>query len=127
MHRKIRQLGLEDKVFLHEEVPHAKILHYMASCDIGTAFYRNTNMNNYYCASNKIYEYIALGKEILTNNYPGLLEVVAKNGYGICLEEVTAQSLAEAYRRCMTFDRRSQVQTYFWEDNEYILLQLYDT
>jgi glycosyltransferase involved in cell wall biosynthesis len=126
VHRKIRQLGLEDRVFLHEEVPHAEILHYMASCDIGTALYRNTNVNNYYCASNKIYEYIALGKEILTNNYPGLLEVVAKNGYGMCLEEVTAQSLAEAYGCCVISDRHPQAQTYFWEDEEHVLLQLYD-
>ena len=54
VYKKNRQLGLEDKVFLHEEVPHTEILRYMASCDIGTAFYRNTNLNNYYCAPNKI-------------------------------------------------------------------------
>ena len=126
VHRKIRQLGLERKVFLHQEISHAEILHYMASCDIGTAFYRNTNVNNYYCASNKIYEYIALKKGILTNNYPGLLEVVEKNGYGMCLEEVTAQSLAKAYHHCKLPERSSQAQTYFWEDEEHTLLQLYD-
>ena len=78
--QKIYSLGLADRVFLHQPVRNAEILRYMASCDIGTAFYRNTNLNNYYCASNKIYEYIALDKLVLTNNYPGLKEHVEHFG-----------------------------------------------
>ena len=95
----VKKHGLINRIFLHDAVPYTKILQYMASCDIGTAFYRNTDLNNYYCASNKVYEYIALNKIVLTNNYPGLLETGEKNRHGVWLMEVTAKSLQEAYTR----------------------------
>jgi glycosyltransferase involved in cell wall biosynthesis len=124
---RVKKLGLLDRVFFHESVPHVEVLRYMASCNIGTAFYRNTDLNNYYCASNKLYEYIALEKKVLTNNYPGLLETVGKFRQGICLTEVTPRSLAEAYilahdRALVTPGRRK----FFWEDQERTLLQVYE-
>lgn len=123
---KIKELGIEDRVFIHQQVPHTEILQYMASCDIGAAFYPNTNLNNYYCASNKIYEYIALEKKILTNNYPGLLEVVGRGGHGVCLENVTAQSLADAYAGLAKTDLSPTSKRYYWEAQEDTLLQIYE-
>jgi glycosyltransferase involved in cell wall biosynthesis len=123
---KIKKLGLDKTVFLHDPVPQTQILRYMASCDIGTAFYRNTNINNVYCASNKLYEYIALNKAVLTNDYPGLLEAVQKWRQGICLDEVTPQSLTDAYLRAadpatvMPGKKKS-----FWEDQEERLVDVY--
>jgi starch synthase len=122
----IKKLGLSDRVFLHEAVPYTEILRYMASCNIGTAFYRNTDLNNYYCASNKLYEYIALDKTVLTNNYPGLLEAVERFKQGICLAEVTPKTLEGAYIRAnnpalVTPGKRK----FLWEDQENVLIQLY--
>jgi glycosyltransferase involved in cell wall biosynthesis len=124
---KIRNLGLSERVFLHEAVPHTEILQYMAACDIGVAFYRNTNLNNYYCASNKLYEYIALDKQILTNNYPGLLEAVEKFRQGLCLAEVTPKSLADSYIRVIDpLLITPGTKKFFWEDEQDILVQLYE-
>jgi alpha-maltose-1-phosphate synthase len=125
---KIKTLGLQDKIYLHDPVPHAEILRYMASCDIGTAFYQNTNLNNLYCASNKLYEYIALNKTVLTNDYPGLLETVARYNQGICLEDVTSRRLAEAYQQgsddaVVTPGARKC----FWEQQDSRLQQLYES
>jgi glycosyltransferase involved in cell wall biosynthesis len=127
LRRKISDLGLIGRIFLHEPVPSAQILRYMASCDIGTAFYRNTDVNNYYCASNKVFEYIALRKPVLTNDYPGLLETVGRFTQGICLAEITPQSLSLAYGAAcdptvLTPGRRQ----FFWEDEEAELTQLYE-
>ena len=123
---KIKDLGVQDRVFLHDPVPHSAILQYMASCDIGTAFYQNTNLNNLYCASNKLYEYIALNKVVLTNNYPGLLEAVGKHRQGICLEEVTPKRLAEAYRQAGDAHQvTSGAKKFFWEDEDQILGRIY--
>jgi glycosyltransferase involved in cell wall biosynthesis len=124
---KIRKLRLEDRVFLHGPVPHAEILRYMASCDIGTAFYSRSNLNNYYCAPNKVFEYIALGKPLLTNNYPGLLQTVEKFRQGVCLSEITPKSLAEAYNTASDFNLvAAGAKKYFWEDEEHILTELYE-
>ena len=45
LQKKIRKRDLRNKVFLHPAVPNSEILLYMASCDIGLAFYRNDNIN----------------------------------------------------------------------------------
>jgi len=123
----VSKLHLTDRVFLHRAVPHVELLRYMSSCDIGTALYRNTNLNNYYCASNKLYEYIALSKPVVTNNYPGLLEHVESFGQGICLAAVTPSALADAFVRAADFTFITPgAKKYFWEDQENILIQLYE-
>lgn len=124
---RINELGLTDRIFLHEAVPHAEILRYMASCDVGIALYRNTDVNNYYCASNKVYEYIALGKPVVTNNYPGLVETVERFGQGVCVAEVCPESLAEAYvHACDPCLVTPGTKTFYWEDEEDAIIQLYD-
>ena len=124
---QIQQRGLANRVFLHDPVPHAEIMQYMAACDIGTAFYRNTGLNSFYCASNKLYEYIALGKAVVTNNYPGLLETVEHFRQGVCLADITPRDLAESYIRAsdpayVTPGARK----FFWEDEQDVLTQLYE-
>jgi glycosyltransferase involved in cell wall biosynthesis len=127
LRKKIKDYNLENRVFLHGFVPHTELLTYMASADIGTAFYRNTNINNFYCASNKLYEFIALEKVILTNNYPGLIEAVERYNQGVCLTEVTPMALAESYMKAN--DKRHVTpgaKKFYWEDEENALTRLYD-
>jgi glycosyltransferase involved in cell wall biosynthesis len=124
--KRIQNGGLHHRVFLRDAVPHAEILRYMASCDIGTAFYSNINVNNYYCASNKLFEYIALEKPVITNNYPGLLETVESYRQGVCVEEITPKSLAKAFTRACERDFVSPgAKKFFWEDEQSVLTKLY--
>jgi glycosyltransferase involved in cell wall biosynthesis len=123
----VSKLHLSERVFIHRAVPHVEILKYMSSCDIGTALYQNTNLNNFYCASNKVYEYIALDKLVVTNNYPGLIEHVKSFGKGICLAAVTPHTLAEAFIRADDpIFIKPGVKKFFWEDQENRLIQLYE-
>jgi glycosyltransferase involved in cell wall biosynthesis len=126
-------LGLIDKfqltgnVFILGPVPHTEILKYMSSCDIGIALYRNDNLNNYYCASNKLYEYIALGKPVITNNYPGLLDYIHTFRQGICLDEVTPESLAKAFVNAVdTASITPGIKKYYWESQQDVLMRLYE-
>lgn len=128
LRERIQKSGLQKRVFLHDAVPHAEILSYMASGDIGTAFYSNINVNNYYCASNKLYEYIALKKPVLTNNYPGLLENVERFGQGVCLKEITPVSLAAAIvRACDPLFIAPGRKRFFWEQQQDVLIRLYES
>jgi glycosyltransferase involved in cell wall biosynthesis len=127
LRERITKTGLEKRVFLHDAVPHAEILTYMAAGDIGTAFYSNTNVNDYYCASNKLFEYIALEKPVLTNAYPGLLQTVEKFSQGVCLKEINPKSLSDAYITAIDSNLVTPgSKKFFWEDEEHILLELYD-
>ena len=74
-------------------VPHNEIYKVLKNYDIGMAFYRNINLNNYYCAPNKVYDYIQLGIPVLTNDFPGLKNVVEYNNIGICISEVNELSI----------------------------------
>lgn len=127
LYRKIANYNLESRVFLHGFVPHTQLLTYMASADIGTAFYRNTNVNNFYCASNKLYEFISLEKTVLTNNYPGLIEAVEYYNQGVCLAEVTPMTLAESYMKAKDIRHVAPgTKKFYWEDEETALTHLYD-
>jgi glycosyltransferase involved in cell wall biosynthesis len=126
LEKKIRSNDLEKRVYLHEPIPHSKMLEYMSSCDIGIALYRNINVNNYYCASNKLYELIALGKSVITNNYPGLLEVVEKNKLGICMADVNPKNLARAFEKAASqHGLNLGGKAFFWEEQQQKLLDIY--
>jgi glycosyltransferase involved in cell wall biosynthesis len=126
IYARIAANGVKDRVFLRAPVPHAHILAYMASCDIGIAFYPNTDLNNYYCASNKLYEYFALNKVVLTNNYPGLIEAVESFCQGVCLSDVTPKNLAKAYSYVTDSSTVTPgARKFFWEDNAHILTDFY--
>ncbi|VGO18265.1 glycosyltransferase [Pontiella sulfatireligans] len=77
-------------------VAHDEIYGVLEGYDAGIAFYRNTNLNNYYCAPNKVYDYIQMGMPVLTNDFPGLVDIVRMNEAGICLEEVSAADIKDA-------------------------------
>jgi glycosyltransferase involved in cell wall biosynthesis len=125
---RIKKGGLRHRVFLHDAVPNTEIFNYMASGDIGTAFYSNINLNNYFCASNKLYEYIALQKPILTNNYPGLLERVESFGQGVCVEAITPANLAMSYvQACNPNLIIPGNKKFFWEEEQNVLTHLYES
>ena len=98
---------------------------YVASSDIGIAFYDNTNINNYFCASNKVYDFITLNKQIITNNYPGL-RFIEKNRYGVCLDQITPEHIANAILRLPVSNYKAiDNDKYLWENQEEKFLSIY--
>ena len=76
-----------------------QLFEYTASADIGLLFYRNTCRNNYYCAPNKLYEYMMMGLPIITPNYPGLVPVVEGENVGLCVNPEDPRAIADAVNR----------------------------
>ncbi len=85
-------------VFL-PHVPYETLVDYTASADIGLLFYRNTCRNNYYCAPNKLYEYMMMGLPVVTCNYPGLVGFVEGQGIGLCVDPEDPRAIADAVNR----------------------------
>jgi glycosyltransferase involved in cell wall biosynthesis len=79
-------------------VAHDHIYSFLENYDVGLAFYKNTNLNNYYCAPNKVYDYIQLGMPVITNDHPGLTEIIADNKIGVCISEVSMIQLQTAVK-----------------------------
>jgi glycosyltransferase involved in cell wall biosynthesis len=80
-------------------VQYDKLPSYTASAQVGLLFYRNTCRNNYYCAPNKLYEYMMMGLPVITCNYPGLVEFVEGQGIGICVDPEDPKAIAAAINR----------------------------
>lgn len=80
-------------------VAYEKLSDYTASADIGLLFYRNTCRNNYFCAPNKLYEYMMMGLPVITCNYPGLVAFVEGEEIGICVDPEDPRAIAGAINR----------------------------
>jgi glycosyltransferase involved in cell wall biosynthesis len=94
----IEEERLQNRVFLLPPVPNHHIPNVIASSDIGLVFYQNSNLNNYYCASNKLYEFIICKKPVLTNDYPGLQKVVLSGKRGVCLHTIARNEITNAIK-----------------------------
>jgi glycosyltransferase involved in cell wall biosynthesis len=118
-----------ERISVLPPVSHGDMYDFLASYDIGLAFYRNTNLNNYYCAPNKVYDYIQLQIPVITNDYPGLLDVVQHNKIGVCIPEVNSVNIQNAIRCVQNNDMYSNInenirKRYSWEhqENKYLAL-----
>lgn len=120
----VANLHLQSRVEFHPEIPNAEMLDYINSGDIGLVFYENINLNNYWCASNKLYEFIFCGKPVITNDYPGLKEVVEKNQLGVCLSDSTPELIANAVKDVEKMEPAAH-EPYVWERQEEEYLELF--
>ena len=127
--------GVDHKVFFHEAVPSRDLLSYTVSADLGIVIYKNTCRNNYYCAPNKLYEYIMAGIPVVGSDFPGISPVVNRYGIGRLFDPEDARSIASAINEVLGDDkgyRRMQKNTerarevYNWEVQKKTLLKLYD-
>lgn len=79
-----------------EQIPYADLSRLIQAYDIGIAFYKNNNLNNYYCAPNKVFDYLMNGLPVVTNNYPGLMKIIEGERVGACVNEVNTVAIVEA-------------------------------
>ncbi|MBD3830294.1 MAG: glycosyltransferase [Arcobacter sp.] len=54
--------------------------------DVGLVSYTFDNLNNVFCAPNKIWEYSSFHKPMIGNDVPGLLDTIEKYEAGICVD-----------------------------------------
>lgn len=66
-----------------ESVPYKVLAKVIALFDCGVVNYSVKNLNNKYCASGKIYEFLALGLPVITSNNPSLKSILSKRAWGL--------------------------------------------
>lgn len=69
-------------VFLMGRLSHPELRYILQHCDIGIVNYHAKDLNNKYCASGKVYEYLAEGLAIVTTENPSLKELCVREGVG---------------------------------------------
>jgi glycosyltransferase involved in cell wall biosynthesis len=110
-------------------VPYDQISELLKNYLIGIAFYKNTNLNNYFCAPNKVYDYLMSGMTVIANDYPGLRSVLEVQKLGACVSEVTPKDMQHAISRILSENRWTNItdevrHQYSWEAQESKLLEI---
>jgi glycosyltransferase involved in cell wall biosynthesis len=80
---RLRQLASDaSNVRFEKRVPMDQVIQAATTADIGVIPYLATNLNQYYCSPNKLFEYIQAGLAVVTSDFPFLKQVVIDNGIG---------------------------------------------
>lgn len=133
--QKLKELKIENRFFIHPRVPYTELLDYVCSADLGLVIYPNTDRNNYYCASNKLYEYAMCGLPVVAVDFPPCRAVLEEYNYGACFQWDDADSLAEAIMKClgnkdqyqhMVVEASRAARNENWDIEQKRLVKLYD-
>lgn len=120
----IRQENLTDRIYLKPLAPQEKVLSIAQSTDIGICLYRPTSINNYFSASNKIYEYLSSGIPVIAYCTPGLLRL--EDPHLFLVNKIRPEEIAMSIRHIQSHTGKITGRTeYAWENQEDILRQIY--
>lgn len=131
----IRTYDISNRVFLHPKVPYADLMCCLSSGDLGLVLYPNTNRNNYFCASNKIYEYAMCGLPLVAMDFPPCRDILEKYRYGVYFQWNNSDDLRRAIDECLSDEtqyRQMQAEAFRaareenWDKEQLRLIEIYD-
>lgn len=97
-------------------IPSPFHLNITSKCDIGIVTYDFINLNNIYCAPNKIWEYSAFGKPMIGNKIPGLEYTINQSNSGICVNTQDVNQIVNSLQKIiMGYDKYSQKSFEFFD------------
>lgn len=132
----IKELNLENNVFLHKSVPYDDVPKYIASCDIGILPFPNLN---WWRVSSplKLMEYLAMGKSVIVTDIEAHREVLNNSPCGIFIKshkpEEIARGIEKAYhlrnklRKMGKMGRERVIHKYTWEKQAENLINFLET
>ncbi len=121
----IENNNLYDKVRIYLPIPHNEVLDAINSSHIGVCFYNDKNLNSYFCASNKLYEYLDLGVKALTNYTAGVAHVIQNGENGYCCKILNKETIAEGIKALLNSKSFNKA-TYYWENQVETFLKIYE-
>ncbi len=126
-----RNLKVEAGVIFYGPVPSDKVTLYASSADIGIAPIENVCLSYYYCAPNKIFEYIQSGLPVVASNFPDMRRIVEEHNIGFTCNTSDPTEIYKAVTMIMSdysayLNRVNKVKDkYCWEREAEKLKQLY--
>lgn len=125
-----------DRIVYYGTISHDDALFLEQQCDIMTALYDHDIPNHRYCAPNKLYEAMLLGKPVLMCRNTGWNDLISGNGIGVLVEN-TEKGILDGLEFLLVnrskweeMSRRSQKiyhAKYAWPMMEEKILQIYQS
>jgi glycosyltransferase involved in cell wall biosynthesis len=116
-------------------VPPEEVTSYAASADLGVAPIESAGLSYYYCAPNKLFEYLHAGLPVIASDFPELRAVIDEHRVGATFDPTDPRDIARAARAVMDTDsgdlQRLRMRTkeaallYCWELESPKLLSVY--
>lgn len=106
--QKIRELILELKltnVYLIDKVDKSTLKWLINNCDVGAVIYGQYDLNNKYCASGKLFEFIFEEKPVIASTNPPLKEMCSAYGIGVVSNDY-AESINELINNYDSYKER---------------------
>ncbi len=126
------EIAQVNNIFFHPAVPPNELLAYTSSADIGTYLIQKTNRSHDMSLGNKIFEYIHAGLPIITSDLIVTREVIGQK-LGYVIKEDTTAEIKKAIDTILengidSYKKELQLATqiYNWENQEKIMLQIYE-
>jgi glycosyltransferase involved in cell wall biosynthesis len=93
----IEELDVADRIKIKGYVPHAELLSWTASADLGlSVFSRDISISTRYCLPNKLFEYLMAGLPVLTTPLDAVVELVRRYEVGWEIASMEPQVVAQA-------------------------------
>jgi glycosyltransferase involved in cell wall biosynthesis len=137
LHPLYRTEHLEHRVFFIPFLPPDEVQRYVASADLGVVIYRNINLNNYFCAPTKLYEFLMAGVPVVLSHFPEMLEFLEEYPVGAAFDPEDPMSIAVAVNGVLRAgpvetqlrtDAVQHARTHFtWERESHKLLEVFAT
>jgi glycosyltransferase involved in cell wall biosynthesis len=130
------QHNVNDRFSFYGPVAPTEVTAYTASADIGVAPIENVCLSYYYCAPNKIFEYLIGGIPVVASNFPELEKIVQENEIGATFNPEDIKSIASSINTIISDDKMYQkmkentrfaADKYNWENESVKLLKLYNS
>ncbi|MFW6272652.1 MAG: glycosyltransferase family 4 protein [bacterium] len=119
-------------IFFQQAVPPDILLNYTSSADIGLCLIENTCLSYYYCAPNKLFEYIMAGLLVIVPDLYELSKIVKTNEIGVVIDKNTPESIKNALdsinnKDIQKFKKNTTKlkEVFNWEQQEKVLLKTY--
>lgn len=97
-----RALGVEDRVSFVGRVPFERLAPFMAGADIGVVIMKDLSLNQRYALPNRLFDFIQAELPIIANRLPEMEKIVDGEDVGMCVDEVSAESVAKAIESVMS-------------------------
>lgn len=127
--------NVKEKFHFYGPVGSHEVTSYIQSADLGIAPIENVCLSYYYCAPNKVFEYIQGEIPVVSSNFPDMENVVVGNNIGTVFNPDSYQEIAHVINEVMSDSSKMNqykenvkklTDTYKWENEEKKLLALYN-
>jgi len=126
-------LRTNNKVHFLPYMPYDQVIHYVASADLGIVIYKNINLNNFFCAPSKMYEYVMLDLPFVGSNFPEIQDFLEAYPVGETFNPEEPKSIADTVNNYLSklttniIDIHNQLELarkrFTWEKEEVKLIE----